>query len=79
MDVSECRSCGAQIVWAQMLQSTKPIPLDPEPVERGNLEVVAHVGSVPVVRLVPLAERHPGLFRTHFATCRDASDWRRRR
>ena len=37
-----CRSCGAGIRWARTLKG-KAIPLDPSPVDDGNLVVVAGV------------------------------------
>ena len=33
-----CSSCGADMVWATTV-SGKPIPIDPEPVANGNIEL----------------------------------------
>lgn len=45
----------------------------------GNLEVVGYAGTCPVVRVVPVAERAGRRLRlSHFATCPDAEEWRRK-
>jgi hypothetical protein len=68
--MSTCRTCRAPILWAKTLTGI-PIPLDPEPVDGGNVELqngVAHV-----------VKPEPGVKRlvSHFTTCAHAKLWRR--
>jgi hypothetical protein len=76
--MSTCRSCGAPIEWARI--GEKAIPLDVGTVDDGNLEVLATMpdGSPVVHRLehgeAPMGPRR----RSHFATCPQAGEWRRR-
>ena len=64
---STCRSCGAPITWIELV-SGKRMPFD------GELIYVrtAQVGG----RLV--GEIDSSVSISHFATCPDAKDWRRR-
>lgn len=66
MSAPTCRTCWASIVWART-GSGKAIPLDLEPTEAGNVELVdgvakvwgtAHVWPEGAVRFMP-----------HHATC----------
>lgn len=64
--MSACPSCGAEVVWATT-ESGKSMPVDPEPVEGGNLWL-RDIGGGLTVRVVGSREgvlRH----RPHFATC----------
>ncbi len=81
----ECRTCGAPMEWAITARG-KPIPLDPEPVENGNIEKTGEFAltrfgdEAPVVRYVD--DEQPDLFEqdrfvTHFATCPDAREHRK--
>jgi hypothetical protein len=66
-DKDICRSCGAEIRWARTVAG-KRIPLDPQPVEGGNLApTFGPVGQI-LVRVVgrPWNGRR---WRSHFATC----------
>lgn len=80
---TRCSSCGAPIVWARFAKSGAAVPLD---VDRhdGNLLVLTHIGSVPIVTVVSKLERlrllalGRALWLTHFATCPDATEHRRR-
>lgn len=82
-----CKSCQAPIRWGRT-EKGKGVPLDPEPVSDGNLLLDPDAGMV-LVGGNPVAElpvRHlrrgedPGpdatRYRSHFATCPDADDWR---
>jgi len=88
--MSQCRSCKAPVVWARTTHG-RSVPLDAEDmggweaplhVDDGNLKptgdrVPAGAGqTVMVVRYVRAGE---GDLRTHFATCPDASSWRKDR
>jgi hypothetical protein len=64
-----CRSCGAPIVWAQLLTG-KRMPFDPP------LIVRALQTSLLDERAVDLVDMDHT--RSHFASCPHARDWRRR-
>jgi hypothetical protein len=94
----ECRSCSAQILWAQIVDEDgelvrkddgrpKAIPVDFVPTEKGNVQLFDRGGSVVARVLGPeearevhdttwaLTGKHV-LRLPHFATCRDAANWR---
>jgi hypothetical protein len=79
---SACRSCHAPIVWA-VTEAGRPIPLNPDPEPAGNLELVTRPGQRPPVVhvLTASAPRSPDVdrYQSHFATCPNANEWRRRR
>ena len=70
--MSKCRSCGADIVWAKTTKG-KAIPLDPAPVEGGNIYL-----SADDVALVTTPGERP-LHVSHFTTCPQAAEHRRPR
>jgi hypothetical protein len=85
--MSRCRSCHQPVVWAET-DKGKRIPLDGEDqggftslatFADGNLVAVGsklgEYGSTPIVRYVKAGE---GRYRTHFSSCPEASEWRRR-
>lgn len=69
--MSVCRSCNASIRW-ERTAAGKPIPLDPEPVEDGNL-ALREDGRVVNAQGCPPGPRYV----THFASCPNASEHRR--
>lgn len=73
--VSRCRSCGAEVVWVQT-PSGRHMTIDPEPVENGNVVKDSdHPNRAHVLRN---GENPTGArYVSHFATCPDASVWRR--
>ena len=78
--MSVCRSCHAPVLWVTMAESGKASPLDAEPSEKGNIEVATEEGQLVgrVVtgngeRLFPVA-----LYLSHFATCEQSAEWRRK-
>jgi hypothetical protein len=79
--MSECRSCHALITWAVTVDG-KRMPLDYNATDDGTLVVVRHTDTgTPVVRVVSPVDgvpSHPSRYRSHFATCPDAGDWRKR-
>lgn len=83
--MSKCRSCGAKILWAEVVGSRKLIPLDPEPSERGNVKVEQSWAGIPRAKtfgsLEALELRDAGheLYVAHHATCPDADAWRRKK
>lgn len=82
--MSTCRSCGAPVTWA-ITASGKRMPVDPEPVEGGN--VVLHPALVPggsptATVMPPTDDDPPPVFPrhlSHFATCPHANEHRRTR
>jgi len=68
-----CRTCRQPIRWAYT-RNGHAIPLDPEPVNGGNLRL-DRLGRVVVV---PTDKRHGPLYVSHFATCPHATQHRRR-
>jgi hypothetical protein len=72
--MAECRSCGATITWA-VTESGRRIPLDAQQSLDGNMSEVDRLADGTMVVAV-VAE---GLYRSHFATCPQADDWRRKR
>lgn len=74
--MASCRSCDAAIEWAEWADSGKAIPLDVAPADNGNLAIVA--GKV---RRFTDEDAKLGRERrvSHFATCPDATGWRRRK
>ena len=66
--MSTCTSCQAPIVWGTHSISGKAIPLDPDPVETGNLAVRP---GAQVRYLTKDGQPEPGEWRavSHFATC----------
>lgn len=71
MSASRCTSCGAAIVWART-DTGRSMPLDPDPVEGGNVQL----GADGVARVVgPL---FGGTHKSHFATCPQAAQHRRK-
>lgn len=72
--VSEtCRSCGAAIFWAET-ESGKAMPVDVVPVDEGNLEIQLPMDPREplIARVVSVGHR----YKSHFATCPQASKWR---
>lgn len=80
----KCRSCGAAIRWAVSANTGGRIPLDPQPVEGGNLGVVEWAEhprpqrDTPVVAVDPVAALTGYRYVTHFATCPNADRHRRK-
>ena len=72
-----CRSCKAPVLWA-VTERGRPMPVDPDRVPNGNLNLLddEHGGAplAVVVKPDPAVERYV----SHFATCPQRGDWRRR-
>lgn len=90
--MAACASCKAPIIWAVTERNGKPMPVDSDPLEGGNI-LLSHCGlGEPPVALVqgPLEieglrvqhDRSPDLgplrlFISHFATCPNADQHRK--
>ena len=77
-----CRSCGAEILWARTVAG-KAIPLDAEPRPDGNVRIAPIGGIDAALVLTDPAERAAAqiegpVYVTHFATCPNAAEHRRR-
>lgn len=85
--ISHCRSCEAPIAWAKTVgregKPPKSIPLDADvngdviEFPDGNLIKTGTVdpSGAPFVRYVKAGS---GTFRTHFSSCPEAPNWRRK-
>jgi len=71
--MSTCRTCGATIVWSRT-ENNKNIPLNPEPVEGGNIILECNGALARVVK--PDGARR---YISHYATCPQAAQHRRPR
>ncbi len=82
---ARCRSCGAPIIWART-EAGKPMPVDADPIDGGNVLLVATGTATPIARSHPAVDpRIDGLaveaaprHTSHFATCPQAGKWRRK-
>jgi hypothetical protein len=77
--MSACRSCGAPVVYVPTVAGTTLI-LDEDPVPNGNIEI--RDGKARVLHKDELAQAtfDPRiLYVSHFATCPDSAQWRRRK
>ena len=70
--MSACSSCKQRIIWAKTTTG-KAIPLNPDPIVGGNLDLVDGVARV--------VQPHPAvkLYVSHFATCAQADAHRKGR
>ena len=76
-----CRSCGAEILWT-VTHKGRPMPVDAEPVEGGNIRLRHDDDGI--VAEYP-GKEHPSLFEaprpryvSHFATCPERDEWRKK-
>lgn len=75
-----CRSCRKPILWAET-EKGRRIPIDPDPVSDGNVVLQRRDGFRPplaIVRFVIPTGDGPR-FKSHFATCPEASKFRKSR
>lgn len=67
--MTRCRSCPATVRWVLTAATGARMPLDPDPVEDGNVVLDWVNGSV-VARVLRKGETHDGpRYVSHFATC----------
>jgi len=67
-----CKGCNATIEWHKTSEG-KNIPLDPDPHPEGNLTFDARLRVVVAAR-----GSKPKMYRSHFATCPKAGEFRKR-
>ncbi|HWH40660.1 MAG TPA: hypothetical protein VNU21_12530 [Usitatibacter sp.] len=71
--MSACSSCGAPVLWARTLAAGGWIPLNPDPIIGGNLEL-----KDGVARYVKPSGT-VALYTSHFANCPNADAHRKER
>jgi hypothetical protein len=64
----ECRSCHAPVLWAKTVAG-KDMPLDPAPVDNGNINLQAGIARY--------VDPGAGQYVSHFATCPQGKTWRK--
>ena len=77
--MDKCRFCGAPVIWVQT-DKGKTMPIDPDPVEHGNLRLipVGETGKVHYLKKGELEEDSPEpRYVSHFATCPNAKQHRK--
>ena len=77
--MARCNSCHAEAWWA-VTTNGKPMLVDQHPVEGGNLVISARTAKGVEVRVLRKGE-DPGeepTYRSHFASCPNAREHRRR-
>lgn len=75
--MSSCRSCNAPIIWA-ITENGKRMPLDAEPFALPAGLFALDTSSDPPLTVSVAAERREPLYRSHFATCPNADQHRKR-
>lgn len=66
----KCKWCGSKMKWARTI-SGRPIPLDPDPSEHGNVQLVNGIATVlGGLELNAAQESNEVLHISHFATCK---------
>jgi len=71
-----CASCSAPILWARSSATGKPMPIDAAPVADGNILLVGGLAVV-LGRLERDAVTTEPRYRSHFATCPSAGQFRK--
>lgn len=74
-----CAKCKAPIFWVQTKRGAW-MPLDPEPHPEGNVRLQRELNRVTAI-VLPKEARPPDepLYRSHFASCAFAADFRKQR
>lgn len=76
--MAKCNSCGAAIVWFKT-PGGKAIPLDPVAHQDGNIVLDGDLATVLSRESLEMAQvAGTVLYKSHFATCPQASEHRRR-
>lgn len=84
---TSCRSCGAAIRWALTAGDGRAIPLNADPDPGGIIRATGRRSAIdgrPFVEVLPadavamFDEVSDERWTSHFATCPEADEWRRR-
>lgn len=85
MVITTCDSCGAEIVFANSGSTGRPMPIDAHPAAGGNIRLEERDRPLPPLAHVIgatidlLAQDDDGVrYISHFATCPNAKEWRRK-
>lgn len=73
--MSICSSCGAPIIWLRTFAG-KSIPVDEVPVPDGNIVVLGDSDTCQTLKKGEETEKPR--YVSHFATCPQAKDWRKK-
>ena len=80
--MSQCKSCGAEVLWVKLVPMNRLNPVNPTPTREGNIRMlgqrkaVAKVLSKADLETAALASEE--LYTSHFATCPNAKQHRRK-
>jgi hypothetical protein len=78
---AQCRSCKAPVRWVITAANGKRMPLDPEPVQDGNVWIEGMQDGVPLVQVAlsgdGVPRNVPIRYVSHFVTCPQREEWRR--
>lgn len=78
--MSQCRSCGAEVLWVKVVPMGRLMPVDAEPKEAGNMRMLGERNAVAkVLNKVDLQDARNAsekLYASHFATCPNAKQHR---
>lgn len=77
--MDRCRSCNARILWALTTKGRR-MPIDPEPVQGGNIELEDRGRMFPPLATFPVKVDNMTTKRytSHFATCPNANAHRKK-
>jgi len=79
---AQCRSCHAPVRWVVTAANGKRMPIDPVAVADGNVWVDHIEGGMPVVNVAlnedGVPKNVPLRYVSHFVTCPERAEWRRR-
>ena len=81
VDRGYCSSCQAPIRWVKMRTTGKPMPVDLDPTDDGNVFVYQQDGTADVVKkddVEAMNRNGVKLHKSHFATCKFAASHRKR-
>lgn len=68
--MSNCRACGAEIIWRRTEANDRPIPLDAEPDANGNVELLDDGRArVHAAGQSAMFDVQPVRYMPHHATC----------
>ncbi len=71
--LSNCRSCGASIIWARHHASGKAAPIDSVPSPNGNIALDQHSDHYRILTGEDRATSTEPLHTNHFVTCPNAA------
>jgi hypothetical protein len=75
-----CKSCGARVLWVQLLPRGTTAPLDDKPSTAGNVRLSKGGTVAKVLNKTELAAARRNseqLYTSHFATCSNAASHRK--